>query len=540
MNFDFLKGLRGLDTVYGSCSDAEELVRSKPYLSLTAARKSAELLAKFIYMAAHASVLQELTFADILSDYQVKRFINDRGVMDAFHYIRKSGNMAVHGEQEVSTETALAVLQNLHYVAGETAKALALISSYPDFDENIEDNPYASFDENIQISDKAMHMFLDYVGEQERDEYGRFVTIDLTNPAHLQYILHGIVDMHEYIEFYHQPYYKTTLEYLQQYLIFLDDMAWERKDPDPDSSSLVSTVKAKIIIKIDDEIVYSNDRDENLNDVLFNHLPQAKHFSIDCKVFGNLRSFHDNPDPNAKFDTINEEELWQGRGMSDQLEGLRRKEAFIYKAVFQYPDDDNKTVFAYIRNGKSYDVEDICRQGIVSKATGMNFYGNMMIMQAEFDCQLEDDIKKQLRNAVRNYVTENELPYIEDVWEEEDEEADGDTICLLSGTEIIDGDLSESKAFADKINQILSTISERCTMFFGHQYARHATLMLDPATIKSPSHAKHVKAMQELYAGIDADPSIPELDHCFYDAEHFGVAAFVWKDNKLQLVGTIL
>ncbi len=64
--------------------------------------------------------------------------------------------------------------------------------------------------------------------------------------------------------------------------------------------------------------------------------------------------------------------------------------------------------------------------------------------------------------------------------------------------------------------------------------------MLDPATIKSPSHAKHVKAMQELYAGIDADPSIPELDHCFYDAEHFGVAAFVWKDNKLQLVGTIL
>ena len=49
-----------------------------------------------------------------------------------------------------------------------------------------------------------------------------------------------------------------------------------------------------------------------------------------------------------------------------------------------------------------------------------------------------------------------------------------------------------------------------------------------------------VKAMQKLYAGIDADPSIPELDHCFYDAEHFGVAAFVWKDNKLQLVGTIL
>ena len=68
MNFNFLKGLKGLDTVYKPCTDAEELVKSKPYLSLIAARKSAELLAKFVYMAAHASELQNLTFADILAD----------------------------------------------------------------------------------------------------------------------------------------------------------------------------------------------------------------------------------------------------------------------------------------------------------------------------------------------------------------------------------------------------------------------------------------------------------------------------------------
>lgn len=539
MNFEFLKGLRVLDTVYGPCSDAEELVKSKPYLSLTAARKSAELLAKFVYMAAHATALQELSFVEILSDYQVRQFINDRNVMDAFHFIRKSGNRAVHGEQEVSTDTALAVLQNLHYVAGETAKALALISSYPDFDENIKENPYADFDENIQVSEKVMQMFLDYVGERKRDEYGRFVTLNLANPAHLQYILHGIVDMHEYVEFFHQPYYTSTLEYLQQYLLFLDDMAWERKDPNPDSSSLLSTVKAKIVIRIDDEIVYSNDHDKDLNEVLFNRLPYANHFSIDCKVFGNLRSFYDNPDPDAKFDRINEEELWQGRGMADQLEGLKRKEAFIYKAVFQYPEDDNKTVFAFIRNGKSYDVEDICLPSIISKAAGMNFYGNMMIMQVVFDHQVNDGIKQQLRNAVRSYVTEKELPYIEDVWEEEDEDADGKTVCLLSGTEIIDDDLSESKAFAEIINQILAPVAEQCRIFFGHQYMRHLTLLRDPSTL-SPKQAKHVRAMQELYSGVDIDLSIPELDHCFYDADQFGIAAFVWKECKLQLVGTIL
>ena len=122
MNFDFLKGLRGLDTVYGSCTDAEELVRSKPYLSLTAARKSAELLAKLIYIAAHATVLQELTFADILADAQVKNYIHDRNVMDAFHYIRKNGNKAVHDDATVSMDSAMSVLQNLHLIAGETAR----------------------------------------------------------------------------------------------------------------------------------------------------------------------------------------------------------------------------------------------------------------------------------------------------------------------------------------------------------------------------------------------------------------------------------
>lgn len=538
MNFEFLKGLKGLNAVYGPCTDAEELVKSKPYLSLTAARKSAEILAKFIYMAAHATILQELTFADILTDYQVRQFINNRNVVDAFHYIRKSGNKAVHDEQEVPEDTALAVLQNLHYVAGETAKNLALISIYPDFDENIAVHPEASFDEDIQITEKAMQMFIDYVEERERDELGRFVTVDLLNPAHLQYILHGNVEMSEFIEFTHQPYYKSTLEYLQRYLIFLDDMARERKEPDPDSSALFSTVKAKFIISIDGKVAYSNDQDMDLNGVLFDLLPLADSFSIDCKVIGNLRSLYDNPDPEANFQVIDEEGLWQGRGMSDQLEGLKRKESFTYKAVFRYPDNDDTNVFALIRNGKSYDVEDICKPGIQAKSTGMSFWGNGISMVAAFDCKLQPDIKQQLRDAVRGYLPEDELSCVEEIWEEEDEDEE-DKVCLLSGNFIDAGDLSEAQAFADKINHIITPIAEHCTIFFGDQHWIHQELKLDPTTL-NPARAKHVKAVQEHYKGIDIDPSIPELHHCFCDTDRFGVAAFVWKDQRLQLVGAIL
>jgi len=63
---------------------------------------------------------------------------------------------------------------------------------------------------------------------------------------------------------------------------------------------------------------------------LFKRLPYAKCFTIDIDVWGNLRVFHDNPDLSIETSTIDENELWQGRGMADQLEALKRKEKFVY------------------------------------------------------------------------------------------------------------------------------------------------------------------------------------------------------------------
>lgn len=508
MNFDFLKGLKGLDTVYKPCTDAEELVKSKPYLSLIAARKSAELLAKFVYMAAHASALDSLTFADILADYQVRSFINNRHVMDAFHYIRKNGNSAVHGNHEAEAETALAVLQNLHFVAGETAKDLDLISSYPDFDENIGEHPEASFDDNIQITEKAMAMFIEYIEKHERDNQGRLVTFDFRNPAHLAYALHGRVEMHERIEFDHQPYYKSTLDYLRHYLSFLDDMAEDRGNLD----NLMDAVSVKVSITINGETAYSSLNGENMYSVLLERLPLAQSFAIDCYVSGNLRSFYENPDVTARTDAIDEEDLWQGRGMADHLESLKRKEKFIYKAVFRYPDDDSHTEFAYIRNGKSYDVEDICKPNVLQQAGSCNFYGEMLSMYADFDYKAHPGIVEQLRAAVLDYLDEDEHPYVEEVWA--DNEDEGDYGYLLSGSCIYDTDLTESKQFADRVNQILAPIADQCTIYMNYSAWSH--------NAETP------------------DPSVPSLNHCFYDRDHFGVASFVWEDQKLQLVGIIM
>lgn len=483
-------------------------MKSKPYLSLVAARKSAELLAKFVYMAAHASALENQTFADILSDYQVRRFINDRHVMDAFHYIRKNGNTAVHGDQESNPETALSVLQNLHFVAGETAKDLDLIHSYPDFDENIEEHPDATFDEDIQIAEKAMQMFVEYVAQHERDKNGRLVTFDFRNPAHLAYALHGRVEMHERIVFDHQPYYQSTLEYLQKYVSFLNDMAFERSDYD----DLCTPGFFKTSITLDGELAYTDDNGASLHTVLYDRLPNAKSFEIDCYVYANMRSFYTNPDPDAATDAIDEEDMWQGRGMADQLEALKRKEKFIYKAAYRYPDDDSHTEFAYIRNGKSYDVEDICCANIVQQADNCKFYGDMITMYAEFDHKSYPEIVQQLREVVLAYVCEDDHPYLEELWA--DNEEYGECGYLLSGSCIPDADLSMSQQFADQVNQILTPIADQCTIYMNHP-------------VWSNNKEK-------------PDPTIPSLNHCFYDDDKFAVASFVWENNKLQLVGKIL
>ena len=175
MNFEFLKDLRGLNYVYENCSNAEKLAMTMPVQSVFTARKSAELLAKFIFLAAHNEQMETMNFVDILDDPAVREFIDDRKVMNAFHYIRKSGNRAVHGDDQETAEDAIEVLEDLHFVAGETACMLGLIDDYPIFNDKISAYPEAKYVDDNDIEEKAQKLFLDYVekydAQKEREHY---------------------------------------------------------------------------------------------------------------------------------------------------------------------------------------------------------------------------------------------------------------------------------------------------------------------------------------------------------------------------------
>lgn len=249
MNFDFLKGLRGLGYVYENCCNAEKLAVTMPVQSVFTSRKSAELLAKFIYMAAHNQAMEEQTFADILSDITVRRFVNSRDIMDAFHFIRKSGNRAVHGNEQESVDDAVAVLQDLHYVAGETACMLGLIDDYPLFEDRIETYSEAKFVDEEDINQKAREMFLTYVEEfnaqLEREQYLAMQNYDVHT-----YSIEGNVEMHEYLEFRYPPKQSELVDFIQTYLVTLLRFSIERspKMVKKHGISHPVTLDAKLII----------------------------------------------------------------------------------------------------------------------------------------------------------------------------------------------------------------------------------------------------------------------------------------------------
>ena len=217
MNFEFMKGLGSLDKAFGSCANAEELALSKPDLSMISSRKSAEVLAKFVFLVAHSEDVGFLSFADVLSDPVVKRYLNSTAVIDAFHFIRKKGNAAVHTLEMESADSAMAVLQRLHFVAGEVAKRMGLISSYPKFNAEVVRNDNAQLDD-VNVDALTQEMYDDYVLSKNRVEQLLSEFSSLCAPFHF---IPGDVDLNECIEFKHKPKQQSTITYIQEHFAFM-------------------------------------------------------------------------------------------------------------------------------------------------------------------------------------------------------------------------------------------------------------------------------------------------------------------------------
>lgn len=136
MNFDFLKNIPEMNDLHTLCSESEKLALSYPNASIISARKSMEYIVKLVYGSVLQCDITGLTVFDMLRDYDFIDYLNNKNLVDSIHYIRKTGNLCVH-ESSLDAETAIQVLEKLHYVAGNISIILGLIDSFNEFDSGL-------------------------------------------------------------------------------------------------------------------------------------------------------------------------------------------------------------------------------------------------------------------------------------------------------------------------------------------------------------------------------------------------------------------
>lgn len=456
MNFEFISNLEGLGRIFKHCANAEELAISKPDLSMTASRKSAEALAKYVYFIAHSQEAGRLSFNDVLSDYVVKQYLNNRTVMDAFHSIRLSGNPAVHTLDDQPPEKAVAALKNLHYVSGEIAKRLGLISHYPQFDDNIDLNPNAVY---IEIDEKKLsqEMFVDYISSQHYVDRQMAEFEELCLPFR---VVPGETDVAERLVFKHKPVIPNTVKHIQEYFISLGNVL-KKQSNDPynpysvkltlygengyTTTDLVRFVRGIYwdLPNADGFEIIADYHGISFDPMFVNDIRKADEIDVKAKLFdGFKKSVH----PPCKG------------GFAKYIDNrVNKQEDFVY-TIYEYLYNRGGGGCAKHENGNWVDLKARYTSKIVDQDFGVNWRGDSQSLIVKFDYEKYPNTLAALHNAVRKHIPDDELENCEGCWKDNDE----DSCILVNGICWEPRKLRIVQDFLDEINLILEPIKSEC------------------------------------------------------------------------------
>ena len=132
MNFDFLKPYQDMAGLYKYCSDAEALALKFPTPSAISARKAMEFIVKLLYSTGVGVPNFGMTVFEMVTNQAFMDYVRDETVISTIHIIRKMGNVAAH-DGTLTSKEALTVLEQLHFLVGETCILLGLVKDYPAF-----------------------------------------------------------------------------------------------------------------------------------------------------------------------------------------------------------------------------------------------------------------------------------------------------------------------------------------------------------------------------------------------------------------------
>ncbi len=131
MNFTYLKSCPDMAKLCAYCCEAEEFALTKPNICAGAARKALEYIVKLIYTSL-AGTSYGLTVFEMMSDERFVEYVNSSMLINSIHYVRKMGNIAVHGG-ELTGEDSVRILEELHFIVGEYSVLIGIVKAYPAF-----------------------------------------------------------------------------------------------------------------------------------------------------------------------------------------------------------------------------------------------------------------------------------------------------------------------------------------------------------------------------------------------------------------------
>lgn len=134
-NFDILKDIAGLRTVYRYCSTAEDFQIVNPIVSAQNARLALETMVKTIYRLKGWQMGERANLLSLTTDERFVAFIDSSEMMRRIHYVRKIGNNAAHGGDYVGRRESFFAVLNLYYFIGSVLLVWQMIDTLPDFDK---------------------------------------------------------------------------------------------------------------------------------------------------------------------------------------------------------------------------------------------------------------------------------------------------------------------------------------------------------------------------------------------------------------------
>lgn len=157
-NFDIIKGIDGLGTIYRYCATAEDFQVNNPMISAQQARLALETMVKTVYRLKGWQIGERASLLSLTTDERFTGFIDSEDLMKRIHYIRKIGNTAAHaGDGFVGRRESFFAVLNLYYIIGSIMLAWQVIDSLPDFDKGLipqtpQTNPLAIVPQTDQVN----------------------------------------------------------------------------------------------------------------------------------------------------------------------------------------------------------------------------------------------------------------------------------------------------------------------------------------------------------------------------------------------------